>query len=144
MKGADGFNKSLQQYATNRMGDLGKKLQNVNASKLQQTGQVVKEFKDVITGVQADFQKEKERHLTMLAKVGEDANKQLDGIKTLVKGCHKQKDESETKLKLMIQTLVEELNTACDVEEKEGETTYDSLLKTLEECCDRIQQAQLR
>ena len=75
MKGADSFNKSLQQYATNRMGDLGKKLENVNASKLQQTGQVVQEFKDTIAGAQADFQKEKERHMNMLGKVGEDAGK---------------------------------------------------------------------
>jgi hypothetical protein len=44
----------------------------------------------------------------------------------------------------MIQGLTEELSKLCSQEEQEGETTYDSLLKMLEECCDRIQQAQLR
>jgi hypothetical protein len=44
----------------------------------------------------------------------------------------------------MIQGLVEELSGLCGEEEREGEATYDSLLRMLEECCSRIQQAQLR
>lgn len=39
---------------------------------------------------------------------------------------------------------MEELQCCYEDEAKEGEVTYDSLLKLLEESCDRIQEAQLR
>lgn len=90
------------------------------------------------------FAKEKEKQAQLLNKLAEDSNKEIDGIRALVRASQKQKQDNEAKLKLMIQGLVEELGRAHEEEEREGEATYDSLLKTLEECCDRIQQAQLR
>ena len=37
MKEGNNFNKSLQQYSTNRMGDLARKLEHSNSIKMQKT-----------------------------------------------------------------------------------------------------------
>jgi len=39
----------------------------------------------------------------------------------------------------MIASLVEDLSKVSETETKEGEMTYDCLLKLLEECCAKIQ-----
>ena len=44
-QGANGFNKSLQQYSTNRMNDLAKKLELANETKLQKTQAALSELK---------------------------------------------------------------------------------------------------
>lgn len=62
----------------------------------------------------------------------------------MLKNSQKQRQESESKLKLMIDSLMVELQRCYEDEAKEGEVCYDSLLKLLEESCDRIQEAQLR
>ena len=80
----------------------------------------------------------------MLGKITEDSSKQFDQLKNMLKSSQQQRKENENKLKLMIGSLTDELSKMCEDEEREGETTYDSLLRMLEECCDRIQQAQLR
>jgi hypothetical protein len=38
MQGSDSYSKSLQQYTTEKIGDLGKKLENANKGKLELTG----------------------------------------------------------------------------------------------------------
>jgi len=127
------------------MNDLAKKLELVNESKLLKTQASLSELKEEIIGESREmFAKERERQVQLLNKLAEDSSRELDGIRALAKASQKRRQEGEAKLKLMIQGLVEEVSKACEEEEREGEATYDSLLKTLEECCDRIQQAQLR
>ncbi len=90
------------------------------------------------------FSKEKDKYSEILKKISEDSIKEMDGLKGLLKTSQKQRQENEAKLKLMIENLILELEKCCEVEVSEGEVTYDSLLKLLDESCDRIQEAQLR
>ena len=53
------------------------------------------------------FAKEKEKQTQLLNKLAEDSNKEIDGIRALVRASQKQKQDNEAKLKLMIQGLVE-------------------------------------
>ena len=80
----------------------------------------------------------------MLQKVSEESCKQMDKLKIVLKSSQRQRQENQLKLKTMIEELMSELEKGFHQERKEGEMTYDSLLKLLEECCDRIQEAQLR
>lgn len=57
---ANSYNKSLQQYMTSRMGDLGIKLENVDAANRHLTEQTLKELKDDMIGsAKEHFKQEK-------------------------------------------------------------------------------------
>lgn len=80
----------------------------IDAVKRQKTQQTLKELKEETIGeAKMMFKQEKERHLENLGKFNEDSTKELDNIKNLLKASQKQRQESESKLKLMIQGLVE-------------------------------------
>ena len=85
----------MQQYSTNRMNDLAKKLDNADATKMQKTQAVLTELKeDVIGSAKDEFKKEKERQLQLLNKISDDSNKELERIRNLVRGGQKQKQDS--------------------------------------------------
>lgn len=127
------------------MGDLGKKLELVDSINQQKTKVDLKQLKEEVIGeVKLKFSQEKEKSLQVLKKVSEDSGRELEGLAALLKASQRQQQDNESRLRLMVANLNEELSKMCEDEEREGETTYDSLLRMLEHSCDQVQQAQLR
>lgn len=82
---------------------------------------------------------EKEKYKQLLGKMSNDVNSQLDNMKTKMKQHLKHKDQSDTKLQYMLANLNSELTKLFQAENKEGEATYDCLLKLIEDSCAKIQ-----
>lgn len=62
----------------------------------------------------------------------------------MLRKYHQKKEESNTKIKCLMNKLNEELNTVLMQETKLGDITYDSLLKLIEEAFARMQEMQLK
>ena len=93
---------------TNKMGDMGKKLEVIDSVNRTKTQQTVKELKDEMIGeAKEEFKKEKLKYSQALNKLEDDTSKQIDTLRSYLKTNHKQRQEQESKLKIMIQNLTE-------------------------------------
>ena len=71
--------------------------------------------------------------------VGEE----MGNLRAMMRKSGQARAEGENKLHIMLSELEQELGKAIEQESKEGEMTYDCLLKLVEDSCTRIREAQL-
>lgn len=110
MQGTNTFCTRIQHYSTNRLGDISSRLQSLDVANRLATEQTLKDLKEeTINEARQMFAKEKEKYTTMLQKMTENSTKEMEKLRGLLKDSQKQRQQSENKLKVMIENLMAEL-----------------------------------
>ena len=136
---------TMSQYVQTQLGEVTNKLNAAGEATLKATKQVTQELtKQTIPEAAKLFEEERARLNKELNDTACGVQEEVVKLRVLMREGARARAEGEKKLGVMVGELQEELGRMLEEESKEGEMTFDCLLKLVEDSCTRIREAQLR
>lgn len=100
------FAERIDDYQKTKVREIGNRLENIDQVNRDATAETVKFIKEEkIAEARTFFDEERNRFTDLLSKTRNDATRELDQLRFSLKDYNKKKEESESKLQIMIASL---------------------------------------